>query len=226
MSYFINNDNQNLLWTVINNADDFKQVFYPGSPYNSNSWFRAIIQKFHEESPTVQKHELNIFNRRVLSFMLEQLKTANNTSYSAEKTSIQPPYIEKKEDIYQKQFMERQQQYDVLLQKPIPPKPEFGDNIKDEAISNMDELILAQKKMREDELKAILPPSSSASVTENITTIVTATETTTSEKQVVATTNKDIEIIMNRLSRIEEDMMKFSEILQSIQLDNFTLKST
>jgi hypothetical protein len=214
MSFFIHNENQNLLWNVINKSDYFKRIFHSGSQYNPNIWFRNVIQRFHEEKPVVTKNELNSLNKLVIGFMIDNLKSISQQPIVIDRDIPipPPPYVEKKEDIYQKQFLERQKQYESLLNKPLPPKPEFGDNIKDEAIPNMDELIQAQRKMREEDIKSIMPPLPE----ENIKI----------EEIKVENTMDDMVTIKLRLARVEEELLKFSEILQILQLNNSTLKNT
>ena len=164
MSLFITNDNQTLLWNVINNTELFKQVFYPGSPYSPTIWFRNIIQNYYAESLNVTKNELNIFNKQVISFMLENLQQRVTTSTPIQYTATQE---QNKSELYQSQFEQRQHEYTHLLKKPEPPKVNFINSIKDEVISNMDELLLEQKKIREQEILQNAPTSSNSNSNSN-----------------------------------------------------------
>jgi len=74
----------------------------------------------------------------------------------------QPQSVENKQEAYNRQFSERQKAYDSMLTKPLPPVDvNFGKNVKDEAISNMDELIKQHTRQREEELKQYAPLPSS-----------------------------------------------------------------
>jgi hypothetical protein len=46
-------------------------------------------------------------------------------------------------------FNERQKDYEAMSAKPLPPEVNFSEILKDEPISNMEELIQAQQKQRE-----------------------------------------------------------------------------
>jgi uncharacterized coiled-coil DUF342 family protein len=59
--------------------------------------------------------------------------------------------------MYNRQFNERQKDYETMVTKPVPPVVDFSENIKDEAISNMDELIKLHREQREAELKQFSP---------------------------------------------------------------------
>jgi hypothetical protein len=217
MSYFINSENQNLLWTIINKTDGFKRTFYPGSPNDQNIWFRNIIQQFYQEIQPINKEELTTFNRKVITYMLDNLKPINQQPPIIDR---KPYYVENKEEIYQRQFMERQQQYDSLLSKPAPPKPDFGDNIKDEAISNMEELMETQKKMREEEIKSILPPPDIVP-----DSVVKPISQNSSEIDELKTEIANINI---KLSRMEEEIRKSTELIKTLSdvaLHTFTLKN-
>jgi hypothetical protein len=73
--------------------------------------------------------------------------------------SIQLPHtVENKQELYSRQFVERQKEYEMMNAKPTPPLPDINNNIKDEAISNMDELIKLHMQQRDAELKQYSPP--------------------------------------------------------------------
>jgi hypothetical protein len=64
-----------------------------------------------------------------------------------------PHTVENKQELYSRQFNERQKEYELMNAKPSPPLPDINDNIKDEAISNMDELIKLHMQQREAEMR-------------------------------------------------------------------------
>lgn len=164
MSLFIHNENQNLLWNIISKSEPFTRFFYRNNQYNPNLWFRNIIQKFYSENTSNRftKDGLNQLNREVLKYMVDDLKTLLNPKQlpSMEQTihSNVSSFVETREEMFSRQFDEKQKEYNSLLAKPIPPTVDFGGNIKDEAISNMDDLLRNQMKQREEELKQYSPP--------------------------------------------------------------------
>ena len=223
MSYFINNENQELLWNTISKIDGFNRIFYPGSPTSANMWFRSIIKLFYQEYPVIKKEELQGLNRKVLAYMVENLKSMGKPIVVDRSIGEPAHYSEKKEDTYQKQFMERQQQYDSILKKPTPPTPTFSENIKDEAISNMEELILNQKKLREEDAKLIAPPIDIKPSEGTEGTIKTP------ENNEINVMKSEIATLNNKFARLEEEFMKTTEIIQQLSanmLNTFTLKNT
>lgn len=164
MSLFIHNENQNLLWNIISKSEPFTRFFNRNNQYNPNIWFRNIIQKFYQENNSKQftKDGLNQLNREVLKYMVDDLKTLLNPQ---QQQAMEKPVhsnvsslVESREEMFSRQFDERQKEYNSLLAKPVPPTIDFGGNIKDEAISNMDDLIREQMRQREEELKQFTPP--------------------------------------------------------------------
>lgn len=63
-----------------------------------------------------------------------------------------------RQDQYNKQFIERQQNYNSMLEKKPPAAVDFRDKVSDSVITNMDELILKHKRDRDEELKKYAPP--------------------------------------------------------------------
>ena len=173
MALFIHSENQRLLWNIINKTEHFQRFFHPGSQFDPNVWFRNIIQSFYNQNQSniTNSTELNQLNRIVITHMVENLKgkleprepsAINQNSIGSQFTrnsfeTSKQNYVESKEEIYNRQFKERQQQYNSLLEKPKPPTVNFGDTIKDEVISNMDEVMKAHMKQREEEIQRLAP---------------------------------------------------------------------
>jgi len=175
MSLFIHSENQVLLWNLISNMDITKAVFVEGSPQKS-AWFKNIIEEFYIKnySRNLTMNDLRDLNRSVISYMVENLRSVQNRNiaYRAEaqkKVVYQEPQtvysrnnqqqsIVNKTDEYNEQFSRRQQDYESMVKKPSPPEANFSDNIKDEPISNMEELLKQQQRQREYELNSVRPP--------------------------------------------------------------------
>lgn len=166
MALFIHSENQRLLWNIINKTEHFQRFFLPGSQFDPNIWFRNIIQSFYHEnkSKVMNSAELNQLNRIVITHMVEHLKQKleyrepsliQQNSLGSQFT--RNSFIESKEEKYNREFKEREQQYHSLLEKPKPPTVNFGDTIKDEVISNMDEVMKAHMKQRDEELQKLAP---------------------------------------------------------------------
>ena len=106
---------------------------------------------------------LSDFNRQVLRYMLQDLSQRVAVQQPTNPLlndrmithNLQPSTMESKEEMHAREFAQRQREYDALLKRPEPPAPKFGDTVKDEVITNMDELIQQQMKMRE---QIVIPP--------------------------------------------------------------------
>jgi hypothetical protein len=151
-----------------------KAVFVEGSPQKS-AWFKNIIEEFYIKnfSRNLTTNDLRDLNRAVVSYMVENLRSVQNRSvaYQSEaqkKVVYQEPQtvysrnnqqasIMNKTDEYNEQFSRRQQEYESMVKKPLAPEVKFSDNIKDEPISNMEELLKQQQRQREYELNSIRP---------------------------------------------------------------------
>jgi hypothetical protein len=160
MTLFVHRENQEILWQNITQSDAFQRTFSQRPPYESNEWFKNIIQMFYQESARQRietKPALLEFNRQVLRYMLQDLsqriavqKPSNPLLNDRMIThNLQPSTMESKEEMHAREFAQRQREYDALLKRPEPPAPQFGDTVKDEVITNMDELIQQQLRMRE-----------------------------------------------------------------------------
>uniref|UniRef100_A0A6C0DQQ4 Uncharacterized protein n=1 Tax=viral metagenome TaxID=1070528 RepID=A0A6C0DQQ4_9ZZZZ len=85
----------------------------------------------------------------------KQEPTQNNISFMETNYSR----MQSKEDNYSNQFEMRQKEYETMFAKPKPPiEPKLSDNIKDDVITNMEELIERHRKQREDEIKIVQSP--------------------------------------------------------------------
>jgi hypothetical protein len=243
MALFIHSENQQLLWNIINRTEHFKRFFHPGSQFDPNVWFRNIIQSFYNEykSKVMNSAELNQLNRIVITHMVENLKqkleyrepsTINQNSIGSQYTrnsfiESKQNYVESKEEIYNRQFKERQQQYNSLLEKPKPPTVNFGDTIKDEVISNMDEVMKAHMKQRDEELQKLVPnkglvidKKNDIDIQNTILTIDSNDEKTkksVSWKDTTETSSPSNSEIIELKSQVLELRTKFEKFEQDIQ---------
>jgi len=160
MALFIHNKNQELLWNVINKTQIFQLVFMYSTNNEPELWFKAHIQQYYPkiQNRTLSLEDLNACNHEIISIMMNNLKSfADNMGQPLPTSRELPHTVENKQELYSKQFTERQKEYDLMNTKPQPPIPDINDNIKDEAISNMDELIKLHMQQREAELRQYSP---------------------------------------------------------------------
>jgi hypothetical protein len=170
MSLFIHPENQKILWSVVTNNENFKRVFLKSSQHDKEKWFRNIIEYFYNKNANniVTKDQLNFLNRDVIVFITNQLKQIQQPSNAVPPPSqpMQEPmtsfsrnmnYDDKKEMNPNQQFNERQKDYETMFSKPPPPDINFSENVKDDVITNMDELIKMHERQREQELQMFSP---------------------------------------------------------------------
>jgi len=169
MALFIHNKNQELLWNVINKTQIFQLVFSYSKNNEPELWFRAHIQQYYQkiQNKILSVKDLNSCNHEMVAIMMNNLKSfSENNGNAALQQNHQPPQqmdqqlphtVENKQELYSRQFNERQKEYELMNTKPTPPVPDMNNNIKDEAISNMDELIKLHMQQREAEMKQFAP---------------------------------------------------------------------
>ena len=162
MSLFIHSKNQELLWNAINKTSLFKNTFTHCIKNEPEEWFKNIIQIFYSKNyyKVLSTKELTELNQEVITYMINELKTTHNSKNQRDvyNNNIDNNYVvENKHEMYNRQFNERQKDYENMVTKPVQQVVDFTENIKDEAISNMDELIKLHKEQRDAELKQYSP---------------------------------------------------------------------
>jgi hypothetical protein len=181
-SLFLDKNNQQLLWEMIHKSPLISQVFSPepSSQKQKEQWFTNMIKEIHQRNPIIHSREqLMILNRSTLQYFMQSLQqliarpkkvsfhddvTASSpTSYRQTQTQDstysltsqysrnQPIPASRQEDAFQ----ERKRQYDSMLEKNTPPDVQFTEK-EDSVISNMDELLEQQRKLRELDIQ--IPP--------------------------------------------------------------------
>lgn len=201
MSLFIHHENQEMLWNMINKTGLFIQVFGSDSP-QSQDWFRNIIQDIYNQvqSKMLTLVDLKVLNKNVISAMIQSLKLKVPPV-----TYMNQPYIvESKEEKSTRQFQERQNDYEKMLIKPVPKQVDFGDSVKDEAISNMDELIKEHMKQREEELQIIPSPPASYQLKQS-TQEITVKEASVDIREQVLQLTKRIEELEARMDTLTKN---------------------
>jgi len=176
---FIHNQNQELLWNIINKCN----LFYKTQTLNKEQWFRNCIQHFYDkiQNENIQinnKDELQELNKNVLSYMVTQLQQISQQYSGTQRPqsnlplitpSIQQPtfissqnYMGKeteranKQEQFNSAFEQRQKQYESLFSKPALPEIDFSEKKDDGPISNMEELVQQHLKERENEIQKYL----------------------------------------------------------------------
>ena len=160
MALFIQPENQNILWEMVNKIPLCNTVF-PVSGNGSQikekeQWFREIIQECYYNIPqNITRNDLYKINRDVLSRMMKSLVTLSSI-----KTANIIEGVDKRGDNrgnnrveLNKQKTDFVSQYNSMFEIQKPKPIDFSEKLDDDVITNMSELIENQRKMRELEIQ-------------------------------------------------------------------------
>jgi hypothetical protein len=166
---------------VISKNAYIQDFFAPYNPEKKNEWFKAIIRTFYEryKLQKLSVADLNTVNKETITYMIQNVReqinqpvakttppTQATPSYQpANSYSIPTPPIvpDTRQDIYAKEFEQRQQEYANLNKKVVPANVNFTEKADDGVIQNMDELVKQQMQQRAYEMSLIPPPMSKIS---------------------------------------------------------------
>ena len=169
MSLFIQPENQNILWETILKNKIFQSIFPDGSPQErKNNWFKNHIQQMYQKlPPAINKQNLYDINRNAITIMMNDLKKMDSERHSTIVSQVlgkmdnrmgifsrMEETVDKKSGNYN--LIENN--YRNMFEVPKPKQIDFSEKIEDEVITNMQELIEQQKKMREQEMNLFSPP--------------------------------------------------------------------
>jgi hypothetical protein len=170
MALFIQPENQNILWEMVNKIPLCNSVFPAGSGSGSASqiekqnWFKRIIEDFYKRiPPNISRNDLYKINREVLAAMMKSLGELSLTKQNTIDRGIfsrldNNNTIETKKTDYEI----RQAQYTNMFEIQKPKAIDFSEKLDDDVITNMNELIENQRKMRELDLQQFAPKPNEA----------------------------------------------------------------
>lgn len=167
MSLYVNSENQELLWNLIHRHEVMQPFFSRMTPAQQGDWFKKVIQIFYNKyaNANVTVDLLKEINRDTLIYMIEFARGGMNSPENASSVNMSNSiqYVNQSgrpitdntviRQTQTEMFSVRQKEYEQMTEKKSPPVLDFNEKIEDTAISNMDELIQEQLRMREEELK-------------------------------------------------------------------------
>jgi len=180
MSLYVVPENQELLWNVISKNIYIQDFFAPYNSEKKNEWFKTIIRSFYEKykMQKLSVADLNTINKETISYMIQNIRSQINEpvvkttppsqtipsyEHANTYTITTPPIIPNtRQDIYAKQFEQRQQEYANLNKKHIPTDVDFTEKMDDGVLQNMDELVKQQMQQRAYEMSMIPAPTNIA----------------------------------------------------------------
>ena len=170
MSLFVHPENQKILWNIINGNPFIIRYFETKPPIEKENWFKKSIEEFYiriqGQGKEINPQELNNLNKEFLTNMIQSVHiqnpqfTAHNSSNIQNHESMHhsintPPVInDSKEEIFNKQFQMRQQEYDNMLKRKIPEEIDFREVSKDEN-KDINELLERERRERQELMKPI-----------------------------------------------------------------------
>lgn len=157
MALFVQPENQNMLWEMVNKLPLCNAVF-PMSGNGSQiketekekeQWFREIIQECYYNMPqNITRNDLYKINRDVLSRMMKSL-----ASLSSIKTANVIKGGNNRGEMNSNKQTDFVSQYNSMFEIQKPKPIDFSEKLDDDVITNMSELIENQRKMRELEIQ-------------------------------------------------------------------------
>ena len=121
----------------------------------------SMIQNVHLNNPEYSAHNSSNIETNTNNTHNQQLNQSQpyqyqqNNSYNTMNNINTPPLTnESKEDIYNKQFQMRQQEYDNMFQRKVPAEINFRDSTVDEN-KDINELLEREKRDREELMKPV-----------------------------------------------------------------------
>ncbi len=151
---YIHPNNQKILWNAINSNPQFKQLRSP------DLFFKSVINTFYEKNRWVNdKYTLDTLNRETIQYMINVLKGVHDippaTSPPVTAGNYTRDYeVQQRENVLIGEYNRRLQDYNT--EKQPPPVPTHLSDTVDKPLSNMDELIQQQMKLRQQDMN-ILP---------------------------------------------------------------------
>jgi len=187
MNQYLNENNQNMIWKVINNAPQVITYFKKYPIGAKEQWFRSIIKSVYSQynGSNIPLKELN---KRTLDMMLQSLEEPpiqlqqHQHQQPQQLHQLQPEYntvpsfsttqIKTREQIVAEQFEMRKKEYESMTNKTVP-KPEFTNAIKDEAINDIGSAVEEYMKQRNADIPQYAPVKPKEEIQLNIEEIPT-----------------------------------------------------
>lgn len=235
-SQFINNNNQTMLWKIINNTPQMVQVFQGSAPGKKEKWFGQVIKHVYDELLASNKQmSLRDINKYAIDFMLSLLTEQLNPQQPQQPQS-QPQPPKNPNNTVLSQFEMRRQEYESMINKE-QPKPNFTETIKDEPITDINSSLDEYRKQRDRDINQIMKSMPLSPQQANANPIsLTISESTEQiqlpievldnppKKQVKWGTNTEHEYI-DYTSKLETKIDKIIDLLQTMTVRMDSLES-
>jgi hypothetical protein len=172
MALFVQPENQNILWEMVNKIPLCSTVFPSGSGSGSGSqiekqnWFKRIIEDFYKRiPPNISRNDLYQINREVLGAMMKslgELSASRSNQNTIDRGIFSRLDMNTSIETKKTDFEIRQSQYNSMFETQKPKAIDFSEKLDDDVITNMNELIENQRKIRELDLQQFAPKPNDA----------------------------------------------------------------
>ena len=180
LQQFIQKHNIEILWEVISDEDNFK-FLTPNIQYNIQQVFINNIKSFYENEKNNSK-SLTELNKKYILLILNYIKITYSNKLTkikiydeqiAQNNLSQNELITFEEiqndrhNKFDKQYTQKQQEFESSMTIPVPPVPEFLDKYNDGPIKEMDKIIEQMQKQRNYEVEELKRTHNSTQQTNN-----------------------------------------------------------
>lgn len=162
MTLFITNRNQELLWKIINKNE---YIYNLDENFKIN-WFRQVVEYYYDKYSNKKlkntdiksiNEEFIIHIKKDLIFMKEYNEKEKKEREKEKEIIDKDNFFDKisdklepKSSSFNDDYTQRQEEYNELLKKPLPKEVNFSEKNEEEAIKDMDGLLLKQQEIREN----------------------------------------------------------------------------
>lgn len=221
MALFINRENQDLLWNVINKNPKFSSL----DIQTKTALFKTNIEHTYKNvhQTNINLADLQEYNKQTIHNIINVLYKQGQSGAVAETIQTQftrnnagpgpgPATVEDK-------FLQYKNDYNAGFTRKEPPLVEFAEK-EDTKITNMNELIERHKKERELDVKlqpSIYAAAASASET-SLTPIQTQTQSVLQiESQIQAQQNSKIQMLQDKYDVLSREIELLKQIIYKIK---------
>jgi uncharacterized protein YfkK (UPF0435 family) len=177
MALYISQQNQELLWNLIN-TNTLITNYFTNKPINhKHEWFKSIINIFYQKymRQPINVSALSTINKETISYMIQDIRNKSQDTHSGSQITYNPintpEIITNNRRVQSEQlYNERVKDYELMNTKVIPTDINFSET-KDEYITDMDSLLKKHIEQRNNDIQPFAqqltgkPPSPSSSQT-------------------------------------------------------------
>jgi hypothetical protein len=246
---FVQENNQIMLWKIVNNTSQLVEFFAPMKPGSKEEWFKSIIHQVYGETQG-RNVSLRDINKRALDCMLESIRKISAekrplvkapttftqgqgpTAFTQGQGPMSGPSLapsvqtsasfrDSRESHMMDQYNRRQVEYESMTKKTVPT-PTFNDSIKDEAIQDITKALNEYKNIRDADILPIQDPPIRIQISDPIDISLDTQEPTSHRKQVQWGENTE-HLFDKTQSIYESALMKKIQALED-KINNITSK--